>query len=244
MSTCSLDTYLARWHHASTDNRAYQHIDGTGFFFDGVRYQGFPDPPKASGGVRQQIARRAVAHGVASRTQHKLAQGTRQTPPRSELLEIAQIEDAFLDLPVFEHLLHRLTEDERLRVLRPQGFLGRLRAWPMTPGMTESLFPELTANKLRDWDNRGLIQAYCWETGRHEGYFRSQLVVGLLVSKLLASGWSIELLTQELALTSNPGRDALNELRTFRLLSNSRYLLTTTQYTPSSMKSTRSRSSY
>lgn len=198
------------------DNRAHQQVDGTGFSFDGVRYQGFPDLPTDPKVVREQVARWAVAYGVAKGPQLKLARAARGAPPRSELLETAQIEDAFLDLPVFECLLQQLNEDEHLRLLRPEGFLGKLCAWPMTPGVVESLFPELTANKLRDWDNRGLIQAYRWGTGRYRGYFRTQIVVALLVSKLLAAGWTIDLLTQELAFAPNSERETIDALRDYR----------------------------
>jgi DNA-binding transcriptional MerR regulator len=197
------------------EDRAYQKVDGTGFTFDGVSYKGFSDDSRLPLGVRQQIARWAVAHRVANAEQKRLASDRPVPRQRSELLQIAESEDRLLDSAAFANALEQLTDDEQIRVLRPEAFLNSRKAWPLAPGAVEALFPNLTSNQLRDWDNHGLVPAYRLGPGRYRGYFRGQLVLALLIRKIIDAGWSVSRIQRELGNSPEPARETMESIKIF-----------------------------
>ncbi len=186
-------------------SRAYQRVDGDGFVFNGVPYEGFADHPAFPLIIRRQIARWAIRRGEASMAQQELVAVDPAASSRSKLLEVAQADDRLMVSPVFSRAFSLLTEDEQLRVLRPEAFLDKRVVWPLVPSAVESLFPTLTANRIRDLDNQELVSSDRWGRRHYRGYFRGQLVVALLVARLIDAGWSIERLKRELRNESESG---------------------------------------
>ncbi len=194
-------------------SRAYQRVDRDGFVLDGIPYEGFADCPELPLVIRRQIARWAVRRGEASAAQRELAAVGPVAGPRSELLEVAQADDRLMASPVFSRAFSLLSDDEQLRVLRPEAFLDKQVAWPLVPSAVESLFPTLTANRIRDWDNQGLVPSDRWGRGHYRGYFRGKLVVALLIARLIDAGWSIERLKRELRNEPESEREAMASVK-------------------------------
>lgn len=194
-------------------SRAYQCVGGDGFVFNGIPYEGFADHSEFPLIIRRQIARWAVRRGEASTAQQELAAVDPVAGPRSRLLEVAQADDRLMASPTFRRAFSLLSEDEQIRVLRPEAFLDKQVAWPLVPSAVESLFPTLTANRIRDWDNQGLVPSDRWRKGHYRGYFRGQLVTALLVARLIDAGWSIERLKRELRNESEGGLVAMASVK-------------------------------
>lgn len=194
-------------------NRDYQRVDTDEFILDGIPHEGFADCPELPPDIRQQVARWAVRRSEASATQLELSAVGTVAGPRSELLEIAQAEDRLIASLAFCRAFLLLSDDEQLRVLRPEAFLDKRVAWPLVPSAVESLFPTLTANRIRDWDNQGLVPTYRWGRGRYRGYFRGQLVIALLVARLIDAGWSIERIKRELRNEPESERETMASLK-------------------------------
>jgi len=91
--------------------------------------------------------------------------------------------------------------------------LDRKLVWPLRPVDVEALFPHISSKQLRDWDVEGLVPAYRWGPGKYRGYFRSQLVLALLVERMLSAGWGIEHLKQAIGLVPEPQREAVEDLQ-------------------------------
>jgi hypothetical protein len=134
-------------------------------------------------------------------------------PVRHEMSEVAEREDDFLDSVAFARIIERLSEEERIRILRPEAILDRKLVWPLRPVDVEALFPHISSKQLRDWDVEGLVPAYRWGPGKYRGYFRSQLVLALLVERMLSAGWGIEHLKQAIGLVPEPQREAVEDLQ-------------------------------
>ena len=76
-------------------------------------------------------------------------------------------------------------------MLRPHNILQRDLAWPLSAGDAAKVLASVTAKQLRDWDNADLVKPVRYGKGDYRGYFRSHLVLALLVSKSLDEKWSI-----------------------------------------------------
>lgn len=187
-------------------DRAYQRADALGFRYRGKEYDGFADDPGFPMAVRQQVARWAVATRAATHEQQVMADlssVTRDEPVRDELLDVLDREEQLLDRPSFAASLEALTEDDRARLLRPHAFLERDFAWPL-PIKDAALLVGVSDKQLRDWDNEGVCPAERWGAGRYRGYFRSQLLIAMLIRTSLAEGYSLEQIRTDLGLRERP----------------------------------------
>lgn len=193
--------------------RAYQASDGSGFVFNSDRFKGFADNTTFPRQVRRQVAVWAVARGVASDEQKRLAGLPIDEPVRAKLAEFAEREDDFLDSALFEQVVAHMPKDVRTRILRPEGYLDRALVWPLGPADVERLFPQISSKQLRDWDSEELVTAHRWGEGNYRGYFRSQLVLVYLVDQLLRAGWTIERVKEAAGLTTSAQRAVVADLQ-------------------------------
>lgn len=193
--------------------RAYQNVEGTGFVFNRRRFEGFADHVQMPIQVRVQVARWAVARQVATAWQQWLAELPLEEPARSELQEVAEKEDGFLESEVFRAVLGGMDVLTQGRVLRPEAHLGRSVVWPLSVADVERLFPQISAKQLRDWDTQKLVVAYGWGKGGYRGYFRSQLVTALLVERLLRAGWSVQRIKEEVGLAPKAMEEVAEDLK-------------------------------
>ncbi len=185
--------------------RARQRLDAPGFVFEGGTYDGFADRPQLPSEVRAQIARWAARDGSATAKQRALA-GKRPVPDRGpdELLQLLERESRLLEDDRFSLALSHLSQRERARLLRPQAVLRKDLVWPLSVREAAVVLSNVSENQLRDWDNAGVCRAARWGRGHYRGYFRSQLLLATLVSKLLQHGHRLDRIREELGIRPRP----------------------------------------
>jgi DNA-binding transcriptional MerR regulator len=191
----------------------YQKADGAGFTFEGRTYEGFKDHVHLPVPVRAQVARWAVARKVANGWQQWLAELPLAPTSTEEDSELARWEEGFLDSEAFKRILAGMDVPTQMKVLRPEGFLGRRVAWPLRVSEVARLFPQISAKQLRDWDWQGLVRACGRGKGNYRGYYRSQLVVALLVDKLLRAKWSMQRIKEVVGLEPNEMVEVAQDLK-------------------------------
>jgi DNA-binding transcriptional MerR regulator len=127
-----------------------------------------------------------------------------QDVARPELLDLLDRENQLLDEPSFSNALEHLSEEQRLRILRPHVVLQRTFAWPLKIKEAAQVLGDVTEHQLRDWDDAGICRAARWGKGRYRGYFRSQLLLARLIRNALAHGYGVERLREDLGLAEKP----------------------------------------
>lgn len=185
--------------------RARQLVDAPGFTYNGTRYEGFVDRPELPPEVRTQVARWAARSGTASAEQRSLAEERVAADVQpDELLVLLDRESRLLEDDRFSNALGHLSARERARLLRPHAVLRRDVVWPLSVREAATVLSDVTENQLRDWDNAGVCRAARWGRGRYRGYFRSHLLLAVLVHKLLKQGYRLDRVREELGIRPRP----------------------------------------